>query len=779
MADKKVTKISDYQALEQRFQTLSVIVSRANLAAKLGMSYNDKRDLYQALGYPLTLVYDDFVSKWTRQDIVRAVVDKPIKATWRKGVQLMESDKADETTFEKEWKDLSKRLKLPNVFARADRLSSFGNYAVLMLGFNDVTTPEDFAKPVQQGKRQLNYVHPYGMKNATIQTWDEDPTSERYGLPTQYQITTSAPGTNATITYLVHFTRIVHIVDDQLESDVEGYCRLEPLYNRFVDLEKLIGGSAEMFWRGARPGYQGKVDENYTMSTETKEDLKNQIDEFEHNLRRILVNQGVDLTSLQQQIADPATHVDIQIQMISAVTGIPKRILVGSERGELSSSQDQDAWFQVIDSRREDFAEPCILRPFVEKCILYGILPEPTGGDYDVEWPDVFEQSDEEKAKVGGLRATALKDYCASPTAESVVPPKAFFEFFLGFEEEDIELIEALVEEGMSAEEAAMKKLGMTPEQLDQIQNPDKYIDGKKIIPGTEPTKIQRTIPPKKAAPPGVTAHSFPGHAGRPGHVGGSVPASTAMSIVKGREAAIKKGWKPEPKKPAGWQEIDRKSSISAIKSQAKKQFAEIFPRFKGITVAAGVKKEVVADMLNAAGKELQRMKESFPKFNDIAKGLAFKNIHIADKVKDSSNETGNGNLGNFDYKTRTLTLSSYYTTSGKQDMKISAHDNQSMVHTGKWHTCDDFQSVFRHELGHAVQGGGIPSPKWTKVTDQNGVFRTDYIKSNVSKYGSTNHYEAFAESFSAYTSPNYGKGAGTNTRLPAEFENHMKGLLG
>lgn len=537
MADKKISKISDYQDLEQRFQTLSVIVSRANLAAKLGMSYNDKRDLYQALGYPLTLVYDDFASKWSRQDIVRAVVDKPIKATWRKGVQLMESDKANETTFEKEWKDLSKRLKLPNVFARADRLSSFGNYAVLMLGFNDVTTPEDFAKPVQQGSRQLNYVHPYGMKNATIQTWDEDPTSERYGLPTQYQITTSAPGTNATITYLVHFTRIVHIVDDQLESDVEGYCRLEPLYNRFVDLEKLIGGSAEMFWRGARPGYQGKVDENYTMSTETKEDLKNQIDEFEHNLRRILVNQGVDLTSLQQQIADPATHVDIQIQMISAVTGIPKRILVGSERGELSSSQDQDAWFQVIDSRREDFAEPCILRPFVEKCILYGILSEPTSGDYDVEWPDVFEQSDEEKAKVGGLRATALKDYCASPIAESVVPPKAFFEFFLGFEEEDIELIEAMVEEGMSAEEAAMKKLGMTPEQLDAIKNPQPVPNNTTTAPSAPRSKAQGGASIESPSP---AAHSFPGHQGRPGQVGGSLPkGAVSAEEVDGVEKAI------------------------------------------------------------------------------------------------------------------------------------------------------------------------------------------------------------------------------------------------
>jgi hypothetical protein len=126
----------------------------------------------------------------------------------------------------------------------------------------------------------------------------------------------------------VHYSRVVHIVDDIVESEIEGSPRLEAVFNRLMDLEKLVGGDAEMFWRGARPGYSGVAGKDYQVTDATMTDLKDQVDEFEHNLRRILISEGIDLKALAQQIADPATHVDVQIQMIAAATGIPKRVLV-------------------------------------------------------------------------------------------------------------------------------------------------------------------------------------------------------------------------------------------------------------------------------------------------------------------------------------------------------------------------------------------------------------------------------------------------------------------
>lgn len=467
-------------------QTLSVLVARASLAAKLGTAYNGERDLYQALGYPTGISFWDFYARYRRQDIAKAVIDRPVQATWKNGFELVEADDHEETELEKSFSDLSKQLQLISRFARLDKLSGLGQYGVMLLGFDDVRESGDFLKPVSAGNRSLLYVKPLSEESATINEWESDPQDERYGLPRTYNITLWNPGQQSSSMIVAHHTRTIHVVDGLLESEVEGIPRLESIFNRLMDLEKIVGGSSEMFWRGARPGYHGKVDPEFTMTQETKDDLQSQIDEYEHNLRRILVNQGIDLQSLQQQLADPSTYVDVQIQMISAVTGIPKRILSGSERGELSSSQDKDSWLSWIANRRTEFAESCVIRPFIDKCILYGVLPQPKD-DYTIAWPELFAETEEEKAKIGQIRASALGSYASSPTASSIVPPEAFFEYFLGFDSDQIELITEMADAAMEEEEKAMKAIGITPDQLDQVQNPNKYINGKKIIPGTEP----------------------------------------------------------------------------------------------------------------------------------------------------------------------------------------------------------------------------------------------------------------------------------------------------
>ena len=183
-----------------------------------------------------------------------------------------------------------------------------------------------------------------------------------------------------------------------------------------MDLEKLVGGSAEMFWRGARPGYQGIINEDYQLTPEVEAGLKDQLDEYENNLRRILLNEGLELKGLAPQVADPKDHVDVQIQMISSITGIPKRILTGTERGELASGQDITSWYSTIYSRREEHAEQSIVRPFVDKMIELGILPEPVTEEYQIRWADLFADSDMSMAEIGRVRATALRSERPRPS---------------------------------------------------------------------------------------------------------------------------------------------------------------------------------------------------------------------------------------------------------------------------------------------------------------------------------------------------------------------------
>jgi uncharacterized protein len=439
------TKTSDNGKVSQiqRLHVLSELVGRMTFASRLGtQQYGGDRDIYQALGYKETIQFDDYYGRYTRQDIAKAVIDRPAKITWKGNIEVLDTNDDIITPLEGEWKKLERRLKLKNKFVRVDRLSGIGRYGVLLLGLNDARNSMGFQLPVRPFKGlDLLYVKPLSEKSAIIDIYEKDPKNPRYGLPLFYKIPIRNSDSGMEEEVRVHYSRIIHVVDDLLESEVIGSSRLEPVFNRLMDLEKIVGGDAEMFWRGARPGYHGKVSDDYQITDNTLNDLQDQIDEFEHNLRRILINEGLDLKALEQQIADPIPHVDIQMQMISSVTGIPKRVLVGSERGELASSQDKAEWLEFVQSRREEFAEPHVIRPFIDHCIEIGVLPRPVSEDYNITWSDLFSVSEKDKAEIGRIRSTALREYTSQPTAEMILPPDAFMEYFLGLSSAQIELV--------------------------------------------------------------------------------------------------------------------------------------------------------------------------------------------------------------------------------------------------------------------------------------------------------------------------------------------------
>jgi hypothetical protein len=447
-ATKRPSQVQQIQALKSQLNTMafvqSTLISRLKMFSQVGMQYDDNRDIYKALGYKRSIAFEDYKDRYLRQDIAKAVIDRPVKATWRGGIVLLESKDDKETPFEKAWKDLYKKFKLRSKFVRADKLSSVGYYGILLLGLSDVkNSTTDFKKPVS-GKPKLLYIKPLSEGSATISKWETNPQNERYGLPLIYDITIQAPGEIANSQISVHHSRVIHIVPELLESETEGVPVLQAVFNRLFDLEKLVGAGAEMFWRGARPGYMGEVDPDAEIPAGFLDTLQDQFDEFEHNLRRFFVGEGLkDIKSLAQQIAtNPEKYFDIQIQVISAVTGIPKRILVGSERGELASTQDDNAWRELIQDRRDDHAEPNIIVPFVDKCIELQILPKPSTGEYNVQWVDLWSPSEKEKAETGKIRAEALRNYASEPLSTEIVPPNSFRRGFLGMSDEEIELIE-------------------------------------------------------------------------------------------------------------------------------------------------------------------------------------------------------------------------------------------------------------------------------------------------------------------------------------------------
>src|SRR5690606_27397069 len=126
-------------------------------------------------------------------------------------------------------------------------------------------------------------------------------------------------------------------------------------------------------------------------------------------------------------------------------TGIPKRILIGSERGELSSEQDENNWAARVTERRGNHATPRIIRPTIDRLIRYGVLPQPAGG-YDVEWPESDSLGEEKRALIAKTKAEAVSLYVSMPGTEQVVPPQEFRRWLGEEEVSEFDLDEAALE---------------------------------------------------------------------------------------------------------------------------------------------------------------------------------------------------------------------------------------------------------------------------------------------------------------------------------------------
>jgi len=411
-----------------------------------GLNNSTYTDIDEALDYPVEITYYDYLHRYKRQDLAHRVIKAPVAATWRYEPDIYESTEED-TKFEKDFDELKNKLNLFYYLYKVDLIANIGRYGVLFLGFDDA---EDVSKEVKRANNLL-YVSPIVEPKANILTWDKDIKSPRYGLPELYQINLSA-GSNQISTKIVHWSRLIHLAENSLDNEIYGLPRLEAVYNRLIGLEKLAGGSPEMYWRGARPGYTAQAIDNGIVNETQLNELKEQLSDFVNNLQRWLYVEGLNIQSLSPQVVSPKDHVDVQLQLISAASRIPIRILIGSERGELSSNQDERAWLSYIDERREEVGERSLLRPLIDRLISVNVLSTPKDG-YHVEWPAAVVLSEKDKAEIGKIHTEALSMYVNSIGASDLVPPEVFLKRELGMSDAEIELATNIIEEEITKED--------------------------------------------------------------------------------------------------------------------------------------------------------------------------------------------------------------------------------------------------------------------------------------------------------------------------------------
>jgi hypothetical protein len=404
----------------------SLLVERLRFARQAGLSFGDLRNMYAVLGYDETLTTSRIRARYNRGGIAGRIVDAMPKATWREGFEIYEDENPDvETPFELAIKTLDDRLSLAAKFHKTDILAGLSTFSVLLIGVGDGAldqplpkgngTPDNviFLQPFSGGGGQVNTSYRHKTvaddADARVDTYIEDPKDPRFGQPATYQIRRTYT-TDITLARTVHWSRVLHVAHQTLDDNVYGSPTLERVWNLLDDLDKVTGGGAEAFWLRANQGTALKVDADAKLSPEEKTELEQKVEEYANQMRRFMVMRKAELQSMGSDVANFSNPADAILTQIAGATGIPKRILTGSEMGELASSQDRENWRDQVRGRQTREAGPYIVKPFIQRLIDYNYLPAVKKGNiWQIEWPNIEAMTETEKADGANKWATANK----------------------------------------------------------------------------------------------------------------------------------------------------------------------------------------------------------------------------------------------------------------------------------------------------------------------------------------------------------------------------------
>lgn len=491
--------------------------------------FDPRRDIEAECGHPRyseSIGQDEYTHLWERDAIARRVVRVLPKESWQVQPSVYESgDPEVKTPFEKAWAELGTSLRggdsyhaeeqgspVWEALKRADEVSGIGHYGVIFLGLDDgarLDTPAAMtlrsdvnrrpAPPAlvpQQGagnSRKLLFLTCLPEQMAEVSQYEANTTSPRFGQPLFYNITLTDPrelntGVGMTpTTRRVHWTRVVHVADNTSTSPVIGAPRMRAVFNRLVDLRKLYGGSAEMYWRGAFPGISAETHPSMGGDVDMNdEEIRDMMEDYMNGLQRYLLSAGLNMKSLAPQVVDPRSQIDVQLDAICIELGCPKRVFLGSERGELASSQDDAAWNDRLKERQETYLTPRLIAPFVDRLIHLGVLPPPER--FYVSWPDLTSQTTQEKSQVAFQRTQALVQYINS-VAPVVFPPLDYLTRILGLSEDDAMAVLA------SAEKAGYVPAGFVKAKMESLKPKAQAAPGNTVGGPTPDRRTARNRP--------------------------------------------------------------------------------------------------------------------------------------------------------------------------------------------------------------------------------------------------------------------------------------------
>lgn len=447
-------------------QMTNALIRRSDIARGLGKQYAGQRDLYEILGYEKDPRYENFRNSYMRDGLATRIVDTISDETWREHPVLIEGEgkRIDEddnpSDLQIQFEALAQKHDLWTVFNDVDAYCGISRFSLILLGL-----PGRMEDPAQSGPLLYVSAHDEGdaeIDEASIVTKADDP---RFGLPNFYNVVVDE---KTQAKKRVHWSRIIHVKEGRTKSRIYGVPRLLPMLNRLYDLEKVVGAGSEAFYQLIHRGFIMSAKDDATMPEEgskEEEKLRERMDEYFLGIRKYLLANNVDVKDMGGRPVDSDQQFKSIVSYLAGTSHIPQRILIGSEAGNLASTQDEYNLFSFIVARQKQFAEPRILRAFVDRVAQLGILNVPP--KYTVDWPSLFQLTDKEQMEVATAAANAINT-ATGGAPESMMDGDEFAKRYLKYKKEYPDPVEVLEKKSIADDPSKVNPEPSMPDNTTQ-----------------------------------------------------------------------------------------------------------------------------------------------------------------------------------------------------------------------------------------------------------------------------------------------------------------------
>lgn len=525
-------------------QMMTLNASYSSLLQRI--TNGQRKDVDKECDYPLpgSISPNDYRLMYDRFGIAARVVDLLPSECWSIAPSIYETEDEEEVTeFEQAVKDINLYLseeddflltpeaeKYKNAFLidedcspiwdylyRVDSISGIGRFGVLLLGI-DTGEEMSLADPLpgfddnddkdkaqftanEDRRNRIRFIRAFDESLVDIATYENNIQSARYGQPKTYNITLSDPtishtgiGHDSGKEVTVHWSRVIHVAEDLISSQIFAMPRMQNVWPHLLNLRRLYGSATEMFWQG---GFGGLAFEtNPSLGNKVvidKVEMAKQVQNYFNGLQRHLALTGVQAKPLNSTVSSPSSQIEGDIDAVCIKLGVPKRIFMGSERGELASSQDSDTWGTRLKGRRQRYVAPRIILRLFRRLIRLGILPIPQKGIH-VKWGEKKEPTKSEQATTAKARVEAISAYI-SGGVDSMIAPMDFMTKEMGYDQDEAkEILENAMQHTEDTEEEEAQKAAEAQKLIQE---------GKLQPPGQQP-------PPGQQAPTNVPPEESP-----------------------------------------------------------------------------------------------------------------------------------------------------------------------------------------------------------------------------------------------------------------------------